>query len=437
MSGSPRARWRWIWAGWLAAAALILLIAWPRAEWRLLSARLINSQAVEKLGFGGYLVFDLVDTGGRIWRRSQLDDIDPKPYRDFLREHAAQVRNPVGPPPTKQKHVIYLQLESVDGLMLGGIKDGRATMPFLQNLAEENVYFTNAMDNTASGRTTDGEFLVLTSQAPLPRPPVFVSQPLDKIPSLPRVLNEQGYHTASIHGFNGAFWHREIAHTALGYDEMLFKDDLDLTDHIGWGWSDKAVLRAAAEKVIASEKPLFLHVITLTNHHPYYYIAKEQGIEPGTIEEEFLRSVGYLDEAIEIFFDKLAEAGMLDDCLIVNYGDHDSAIDEQLEAHLDHTNPRLVTDTVPVVMVGFNRPATRVDVMAGLQDVPVMVLEELGLEAPLTFLGSGWNRWGRSYSAQNGGWQSVDGALLPWTMPVDPAVLTQLAINYPEKLLEP
>ena len=241
--------------------------------------------------------------------------------------------------------------------------------------------------------TTDGEFLVLTSQAPLPRPPVFVSQPLDKIPSLPRVLNEQGYHTASIHGFNGAFWHREIAHTALGYDEMLFKDDLDLTDHIGWGWSDKAVLRAAAEKVIASEKPLFLHVITLTNHHPYYYIAKEQGIEPGTIEEEFLRSVGYLDEAIEIFFDKLAEAGMLDDCLIVIYGDHDSAIDEQLEAHLDHTNPRLVTDTVPVVMVGFNRPATRVDVMAGLQDVPVMVLEELGLEAPLTFLGSGWNRW--------------------------------------------
>ena len=158
MSGSPRARWRWIWAGWLAAAALILLIAWPRAEWRLLSARLINSQAVEKLGFGGYLVFDLVDTGGRIWRRSQLDDIDPKPYRDFLREHAAQVRNPVGPPPTTQKHVIYLQLESVDGLMLGGIKDGRATMPVLQNLAEENVYFTNAMDNTASGRTTDGEF---------------------------------------------------------------------------------------------------------------------------------------------------------------------------------------------------------------------------------------------------------------------------------------
>lgn len=389
------------------------------------------------MGLGGYFVFDLVDTAGRIWRRSQLASVDPAPYRDFLRAHAAVARNPVRPPPPQQKHIIYLQLESVDGLMIGGRKDGQPTMPFLESLAQDNVYFTNALDCTSTGRTTDGEFLVLTSQVPVPRPPVYVSQHLDKIPSMPRVLGEAGYHTVSMHGFNGAFWHRKEAHTALGYAEMNFEDDLELDEKIGWGWSDNAILGAAADRIIGSSAPLFLHVITLTNHHPYDYIALHRGEEPGTIEEEFLRSVRYVDDAIQGFFEQLSEAGVLEECLIVIYGDHDSAIDVEMEAHLDEFTPRLIPDTVPLVMVGFDRPAQRVDVITGLQDVPVMVLEELGLPVPRTFLGHGWNKWGRVFSASHGGWQMAGGAVAPWGWPVSAETLTRLAINHPEKLLEP
>ncbi|MBT5901410.1 MAG: LTA synthase family protein [Opitutaceae bacterium] len=433
------ARWRGVgrWSIWFVVTGLVLGAAWPRAEWRLLSSRLINSQAVERLGLGGYFVFDLVDTTKRMWKRSRLAKVDVQPYREFLRSHTARVRNPVRPAPTKQKHVVYLQLESIDGLMIGGRKNGQSTMPYLESLAEKHVYFTNVLDCTATGRTTDGEFLVLTSQVPVARPPVYVSQQLDRIPSLPRVLNEAGYHTQSMHGFNGVFWHRAEAHAALGYDEMSFEDDLDLAEKIGWGWSDAAVLQAAADRLIASEEPAFLHVITLTNHHPYDYIAQHQGEEPGTIEEEFLRSVAYVDDAIKGFMERLDSAGVLDDCLIVIYSDHDSAIDVEMEAHLDSFYPRLISDTVPLIMIGFDRAPQRVDAIVGLQDVPVMVLEELGIPAPLTFLGNGWDKWGRTYSASHAGWQMAGDVVAPWGWPVDAETLTRLAINYPEKLLEP
>lgn len=416
---------------------LIMSFAWPRADWGLVSKRLLNAQAVERLGLGGYFVFDVVDTVGRIWRRSQLSKVDPSPYREFLQAHAAAVRNPRRPAPTKRKHVVYLQLESIDGLMLGGRKDGKPTMPFLETLADKHVQFSNVLDGTATGRTTDGEFLVLTSQVPLPRPPVFVSQRLDQIPSLPRVLGEAGYHTVSMHGFNGAFWQREQAHRALGYAEMNFAEDLDLDEKIGWGWSDKQILGAAADRLIASEVPLFLHVITLTNHHPYNYVAQHRGIAPGAIEEEFLRSVRYVDDAIRGFCEQLQHAGVWDDCLIVIYSDHDSAIDTQMEVYLDEFTPRLIPDTVPLVMVGFDRPAQRVDVITGLQDVPVMVLEELGIRVPATFLGSGWDHWGQTYSASHGGWRMADGELVPWIWPVDAETLTRLTINHPAKLIEP
>ena len=425
------------WSIWFLAAGFVLGLAWPRAEWRLLSTRLLNAQAVERLGLGGYFVFDLVDTTKRMWRRSRLASVDPQPYREFLRAHAEAVRNPVGTAPAKQKHIIYLQLESIDGLMIGGRKDGQPTMPYLERLAEENVYFTNVLDCTATGRTTDGEFLVLTSQVPVPRPPVYVSQKLDRIPSLPRVLNEAGYHTQSMHGFNGVFWHRAEAHEALGYDEMSFEEDLDLTEKIGWGWSDEVILQAAADRLVASDGPMFLHVITLTNHHPYDYIAQHRGEVPGTIEEEFLRSVAYVDSAIEGFMQRLEVEGILDDCLIVLYSDHDSAIDVKMEAHLDTFYPRLIADTVPLVMIGFDRAPQRVDAIVGLQDVPVMVLEELGIAPPLTFLGNGWDKWGRTYSASHAGWQMAGDVIVPWGWPVDAETLTRLAINHPEELLEP
>ena len=426
------------WIGWIGLAVAVIAMAWPREDWTLIKGRLINSQAIERMGFGAYLVFDTVDTVGRWWQVSRLDDMDPAPFRAFLESNAVAARNPVVPGRSPGKHVVYLQLESMDGLVIGGRYQGEPVMPFLESLANEGVTFANTLDNTASGRTTDGEFLVLTSQVPLTRPPVFVSQSLDQIPSIPRVLRQEGYRSVSMHGFNGAFWHREKAHQALGYDEMIFEDAMELSEKIGWGWSDHDVLQEAVRKLEESEGPLFLHVITLTNHHPYDYIANRAGIEPGSIAEEYLRSIRYVDDALAAFFTSLEQAGLRDDCLVVVYGDHDSAVAGPLDEIVESSLPaRLHPDTIPMIMVGFDRPSQRVDLVAGLQDVPVMVLEELGIEAPLTFTGNGWGRWGRTRSAQHGGWQSSSAGLVPWEWPVESRLLTLMAINYPEKLLKP
>ena len=422
--------------GWALMALGVVWWNWPRQDWVLLSNRLINSQAVERLGYGGYLVFDVVDTSRRLWRRSQLDQIDPAPYRAYLAALAEQRPAPVSDRP--RKHVIYVQLESMDGLVIGGRRGGKPVMPFLESLARENVYFANALDNTASGRTTDGEFLALTSLVPLPRPPVYVSQHLDKVASLPRRLAAAGYHTMSLHGFNRAFWHRGQVHVALGYQELRFEEDMELGERIGWGWSDKVVLAEAARLIVEAKTPTFLHVITLTNHHPYHYVSAAQGLQPGRIEAEFLRSARYVDDALRGFFAQLEAAGVRDDCLIVIYGDHDSAIDHELETYLTTYERRVFPDTIPLVLVGFDRGVQRVEGMAGLQDVPVMVLEELGLPVPFTFTGNGWGQWGRTISATHGPIKNAPGGTWRnWDPAVDQETLTRLAINHPEHLHEP
>ncbi|MCC5024298.1 MAG: sulfatase-like hydrolase/transferase [Candidatus Synoicihabitans palmerolidicus] len=150
------------------------------------------------------------------------------------------------------------------------------------------------------------------------------------------------------------------------------------------------VLEEAARVITEAKVPTFLHVITLTNHHLYTYLAKHDGRAPGRIEAEYLRSARYVDDALQGFFAALEAGGVADDCLVAIYGDHDSAIDVEWMAYMDSFLPREFPDTVPLVMVGFDRPAQRVDLMAELQDVPVMVLQDLGLNVPLTFTGNGW-----------------------------------------------
>ncbi|MCC5024300.1 MAG: hypothetical protein J6386_16590 [Candidatus Synoicihabitans palmerolidicus] len=55
---------------WLVGMMIVAVVTWPREDWNLLRGRLINDQAVQRMGYGGYFFFDLTDTVQRWWRRS-------------------------------------------------------------------------------------------------------------------------------------------------------------------------------------------------------------------------------------------------------------------------------------------------------------------------------------------------------------------------------
>ena len=426
------------WAtAWLVALAVVAGLSFPWDQRTFLAKRFANYQAVQRLGLAGYGVFDVVDLVSGAKRRWELARLDITPYRRYLRQ-LAENRTPRRETPGQaRKHVVFIQLESLDGLVLNARKDGAPLMPFLESVAHDGVYFANALDNTAAGRTTDGEFMVLTSQVPLVRSPVYVSESLDRIPSLPRALGAAGYRSVSLHGYHGMFWRRAKAHEDLGFDEAWFRGDLPLDERIGWGWSDRQVLQEAARRVIESDEPLFLHVITLTNHHPYGHVGRAQGLPPVSIEEEYRRSIRYVDDCLAAFFTELEKAGKSDECLVAIFGDHDSGITSKLITHLDEFDEPMIRDTVPLVLTGFERESRRVDDLAGLQDLPVMVLEELGLDGPVTFTGNGWEQWGTTVGASRGPLRSRNGAVESMTLSVDHEVLTKLALVRTDELLMP
>ncbi len=434
--GPAARRHRRLFLGWGGLCVGALGVVATSRSWDRLWPRFANSLLVEELGGVGYAVFDVVQSAGWYWEESRQANADPAPLRAFLAELAAE-RRPVPAVAPGRKHVVFLQMESVDGLVLGARHDGQPLMPFLETLAGNEVYFANTIDCTGVGRTTSAGVLALTSQVPMRRNPIYVSQPLDRVPSLPKVLKQAGYRCWSMHGYDGYFWRREQAHQALGYDETFFREDLDAREQIGWGISDRSVLHQAARRLAAATQPTFAHVILLTNHHPYEHVGVASGKTCGRIEANYVQSVRYVDDSIAAFFAELEAAGLRDQCIVAVYSDHDSAITHELERYLEQVPPRLHPDTVPLIIAGLPEAPRRFEAAAGLQDLPVIVLEALGLPVPRTFTGHGLDHIGRTIGAYYGPLETTPAGLRPYALSFDPQTLTLVALRKPEVLLEP
>ena len=241
-----------------------------------------------------------------------------------------------------------------------------------------------------------------------------------------------------MHGFDGSFWRRRAAHSALGVDETFFGDSLDASESIGWGVSDRSLLHQAAQRLGAATRPTFAHLILLTNHHPYQHVRERFGLpDGGGIESDYVQAVRYVDRCIEEFFGELAEAGLRDRCIVAIYSDHDSAITSKLEARLERVPGRMMSDTVPLLIAGLPEAPLRIEAVAGVQDLPVIVLEALGLPVPPTFTGNGLGHAGRTVAAFYGPLESTATGLVSYRLPVDPQQLTLMALRHPEQLVEP
>ena len=117
------------------------------------------------------------------------------------------------------------------------------------------------------------------------------------------------------------------------------------------------------------------------------------------IHENYLESVTYTDAAVAEFYGKLKQAGILEHSIIALFGDHDSAIQKSLIEFLDIRPQPTILDKVPLLILGLDSIPQVTDALAGLQDVPVIVLNELGIPAPHTFTGNPYQLAGNTISA--------------------------------------
>ena len=269
------------------------------------------------------------------------------------------------------RNVIVIHAESMQDIALNRTFNGEEVTPNLNRLIEEGLFFTNFYSQVSVGTSSDTELTFNTSLMPTQNGTAFVSYFDRTYIATPSLMKEKGYYTFSMHANNADFWNRRVMHESLGYDKFYSKEtyDVDKENIIGLGLSDKEFFAQSVEKIkkISKEHEKYYGLlITLTNHTPFSDTDKygEFAVtmkttttnEDGTTEEieapylegtklgNYFKSVHYADAALGEFFQSMDEAGLLDNTVVILYGDHDARLPRSDYNLMNNYDP--LTDSV-------------------------------------------------------------------------------------------
>lgn len=263
------------------------------------------------------------------------------------------------------KNIIVIHAESMQKFAMDLTFNNKEVTPNLNKLANEGIFFSNFYSQVGVGTSSDAEFTFNTSLMPSTKGTVFVNYFDRDYISIPKLLKEQGYYTYSMHANTGEFWNRNTMHKSLGYDKFYNKDSYTIDETIGLGLSDKSFFRQSVDimKQIKEEenKPFYSLLIMLSNHTPFsdlalmedYKTTIDVTIDNQTVTRDYLnnttmgnylRSVHYADSAIGEFIDNLDKEGLLENTVLVIYGDHDARLDFEDFNLLYNYDP--ITDTI-------------------------------------------------------------------------------------------
>ena len=251
------------------------------------------------------------------------------------------------------KNVIVIHAESIMTNTLDLEFNGQKVAPNFSRIASEGMYFSNFYSQVSVGTSSDSELTFNTSLLPTKTGTAFVTYSDRTYISTPKLLKEKGYYTFSMHANNAEFWNRRIMHKNLGYDRFYSKSDYEVTkeNKIGLGLSDKEFFRQSLdyiEEIDQNNEKWYGLLIMLSNHTPFSDVEKygefdvdiketiinENGEEEeisypymeGTKLGNYFKSVHYADEAFGEFIEGLDERGLLENTVVVIYGDHDARL---------------------------------------------------------------------------------------------------------------
>jgi len=152
--------------------------------------------------------------------------------------------------------------------------------------AKDGVYSGTMISPAFGGGTVHPEFELLTglSSNYLPSgaiPYQYINRSLE---SYPQILGDLGYSTVAAHPYLSTFYSRDEKYPYLGFDEVLFNDDLKKIEEVdkynrGGFTSDDSFVAYVEYFIEKTESPLFLFGISMEGHQPYENKFNEDELE--------------------------------------------------------------------------------------------------------------------------------------------------------------
>lgn len=241
--------------------------------------------------------------------------------RKGIAEHSL-LNEPSFKRPEQKPNIVLIIMESFALEYMGKPHGGQGYTPFLDELAEKSLFFTNTFANAR--RSIEGIGAIMGGVPALMNEPFISSQYLTNYYlGLGSLLQEQGYRTAFFHGAENGSMYFDQFMKAAGVKEYYGKSQYPRPEETDgtWGIWDEPFLQWMNGKLGEFETPFFASVFSLTSHNPFPIPKEYAGKFPkGTLDIHEV--IGYSDYALKKFFESASKEKWFQNTVFIITADH-------------------------------------------------------------------------------------------------------------------
>lgn len=276
-------------------------------------------------------MFIVLNTPFCIYRTIRSTDYERANYYTDQKEMRKEF-NPIHQPdsltaPFKPLNVVVLIWESFGKEMVGGynhdLENGtyKGYTPFVDSLMTQSKVFWYSFANGA--KSIEAIPSVLTSIPGIREPFITTRYTDNTLPSMPKMLEEKGYHTSFFHGApNGSMGFQAFVNL-IGVQQYFGKTEYaNDKDYDGiWGIWDEEFLQFWAKKMNTFKQPFQSTLFTVSSHDPYNLPDRYKNKFPKGALPVY-ETMGYTDHALKRFFDVAKTMPWYKNTLFIITADH-------------------------------------------------------------------------------------------------------------------
>ncbi len=271
---------------------------------------------------------------------------------------------------------------------VGAISRSSTLTPNFDKLAPEAILFTRFYANGV--QTTRGALATLYSTYPrLSISSVQSSYNKIRLIGLPHIFRGRGYQSVFMHNGSLTLENKDPFFLDHGFQEIHGVDDMrqrySRAPWLGWGIPDEYLMRYSVDWLKRQDKPSFLTMFTVSNHHPWRCPPGfTPTVKPGADQySRFQGSIEYSDKMLGLFTQLLQEEGLWENTVLVVLSDTGQPMGEHNDNYMEVRALYEEHIHIPCLILapGYLKQPARIDAVASQVDLMPTLLDIFRISA--------------------------------------------------------
>ncbi|TAL60199.1 MAG: alkaline phosphatase family protein [Bacteroidetes bacterium] len=277
-------------------------------------------------------------------------------------------------------NIIIFVIESFSGYLIGPLGGDSLITPNFNRYVKEGILFSNFY---ASGTRTDKAMPAILDGYPAQPAQSIIKEPKksQSLPSLVKILIEQGYNSSFWYGGEINFANFNSFVIGSGFNTIITKNNFDPVNYNSkWGVHDHVLLNTLEDSMKTVKEPFINVVLTLSSHEPFE-VPMEPVFQGGDNISKYKNSIYYTDKSLGSFLDWAKKTDWWKNTLVIMVADHGARISS------DMLNYSQMIFKIPMLWIGgaVSKKGIRIEKLGSQTDIPVTLLNQLRINGSFPF----------------------------------------------------